>query len=117
MNDEKYSSRVEIEKKEKWLDWVDEIPYLNFDPNWDVSIIPPFMYAMVRFKVKSGEGFVSVYLDCHNSLGYFDGPYWEIYPFHDDVYRVQINDTEKLMAVISESLNYQNNSKETEKTL
>ena len=61
---------------------------------------------MVRFKVtKRGlDDWVSVYLDCYDNLGIFGEPYWEIYPFKGDVYRVPMNNVNELVEKIEEAL-------------
>ena len=101
---ETYMMRAKIEKEEEWLKWKIEIPVLNFPSDWNVKIIPPFSGAIVRFIILNieGEQIVSVYLDCYDMLGYFGEPYWEIYPYGDDVYRVAMNDTKELLEKIKE---------------
>ena len=81
-------------------DWFDNIPFIRFDPDWDVQVIPPFSGAMVRFRVKQGDHIVSVYLDCYQQLGYWDGPYWEVYPVDGDTWRVGIDDVDGLLDAI-----------------
>jgi hypothetical protein len=47
----------------------------------------------------------SVYLDPHNLLGYYEGePYWEVYPYLDDVGRCDMDDIETLLEMIRTSL-------------
>lgn len=88
-----------------WEKWRKEIPFIRFDADWDVRIIPPFNGAIVRFYVKKGERSVSVYLDCYDTLGYMQKPYWEIYPFEDDVHRVEMDNVQELTEKIREELN------------
>ena len=89
--------------------WAQEIPYLSFPSDWKVKIVPPFSGAMVRFYVKKEEAFVSVYLDCYDLLGFYQEPYWEIYPYEDDVFRCEMNKTEELLKAISHSISSQLN--------
>lgn len=90
-----------------YRDCVDEIPFLQFEPDWLVQITPPFGGAVARFRIRKGDAHVSVYADFDNSLGCMDVPYWEVYPFEDDVYRCMINETEDLLRIIKLSIDQQ----------
>ena len=95
MNINKLEMSEKIGEEFEWHKWVEEIPALNFPSDWDVKIIPPFNGAIVRFLVNDKY---SVYLDCYNVLGFFEGPYWEIHPDEDgETYRCAMNDTESLI--------------------
>jgi hypothetical protein len=59
---------------------------------------------MARFLAKKGEKEVSVYLDTNGALGYFEGPYWEIYPYEEDTCRIPMEDTKLLIEKIQEAL-------------
>lgn len=104
-------SRYDIERAEQWDKRAGRMPYLRFDPEWEVAVIPPFAQAIARFVVKLGERTVSVYADFDNALGYYgtdeDGqpnPYWEIYPSEDgDVERFGIDDAIGLIGGIRRS--------------
>lgn len=88
----KYEKQMEHQK------WTEEIPYLNFPPDWQVKITPPFAGAVVRFRILSKGVMISIYLDCYDNLGNMGGkPYWEIYPYNGDVYRCLLNETEDLL--------------------
>ena len=100
--------RYEIERNEEWRGWIESIPYLQFPPEWEVKVIPPFGGAMVRFLVKSEGHTVSVYLDCHAALGAVDTPYWEVCPYDDDVWRCGMKDTNELMGAIRHSIESNN---------
>lgn len=93
-----------VDKQFEYGKWTKEIPYLRFQNDWDVKIIPPFCNAVVRFRVAKGSKEVSVYLDCYNLLGMYGGPYWEIYPYEGDTFRCDINDTNKLIKAIKTEL-------------
>jgi len=95
-----------MEKVFSWDYWRDLIPYLSFPDNWEVQIIPPFSGAIVRFRVckKGSDHWVSIYLDCYDVLGCYNGPYWEIYPHKGDTYRVSMSDSEELIKRIEEAL-------------
>lgn len=99
--------RLEIENKEEWREWYYKIPNLKFKSEWEVRIIPPFGGALVRFMIFQGDNWVSVYLDVNDSLGCVGEPYWEVYPYEEDVQRVLINNTDELMKAIQESLDEQ----------
>lgn len=99
----KTEDRIEVFEYDTIMEsskWLKEIPYLTFPSDWKVQVSPPFGAAVVRFRVKSKGKEVSVYLDCYDSLGYFGSPYWEVYPYDYDVYRVAMNDTKELMEAI-----------------
>lgn len=106
--------RFEIENKEKWREWGQKIPFLVFPESWAVCICPPVLGAMIRFRVRASSkpemDSVSVYLDCHNNLGFFSDsegnrvPYWEVYPVEGDTARFELNDTEGLFKAIQQSL-------------
>jgi len=108
----------EYEKQFETMRWVDEIPTINFKPDWDVKIIPPFGGAVVRFIVTKGKARVSVYLDCYDLIGIYGEPYWEIYPgyfytekdgdiVYEDTMRYDMKDTSGLIKGIEYSLEYQ----------
>ena len=97
-------ARCTVERNEEWREWIKEIPYIRFPSEWEIKIIPPFGGAMARFLVKIGIKEISVYLDCHGSLGACDTPYWEVYPYNDDVYRCDMNETAELINAIRHAL-------------
>ncbi len=109
----KYSKEME----ELYREWIDKIPPLVFPPTWEITIIPPFAGAMVRFfvnEVGNKDPHVSVYLDVDNSLGYFgidqngkSKPYWEIYPGEEennDTQRFALGDELEMLIAIRNSL-------------
>ena len=101
--------RTEVERDYEYSKWNRDIPFLQFDKDWQVKVIPPFGGAVARFCVKYEKAWVSVYLDCYDSLGYVGVPYWEIYPYDDDdTFRCGINETDELINAIRESINEQN---------
>lgn len=106
--------RYAIERKEKWKEIINEIPTLNFKKEWNVKIIPPFGGALARFTVDYNGNHISVYLDWYSRLGCVDEPYWELYPWEDDVKRYYLAETKELMKDIemvleSEGSNENNN--------
>jgi hypothetical protein len=106
---DKYMLPVKMEETFEWNKWIKEIPSIQFRSSWKVKIIPPFGGAVVRFHVtdETEKAHISVYLDCYNILGHFGKPYWEIYPYDGDVYRVGMNDVEELFQRIQESIDSQ----------
>lgn len=98
--------RYEIEEKEKWRDILSQIPFIKFKKNWSVKIIPPFGGAITRFLVRQdGTEFnISVYLDFYDSLGCVGKPYWEIYPYEDDVLRLLLSETDDLVCYIQKAI-------------
>jgi hypothetical protein len=104
--------RLDLEREEKWSEWLNKIPSFSFSNKVFVTIIPPFGGALARFRVtlKSDQSVsVSVYLDVNESLGYYDGkPYWEIYPdITNDAQRFDFKDTDGVIKSVMKSLNKQ----------
>lgn len=96
-------SRTKIEIEEDWVRWANEIPFIKFKAEWEVQVIPPMIGAIARFRVKTDEeNIVSVYLDCYNRLGHFNGPYWEVFPYRNDVGRCGINEVDELLRMIED---------------
>jgi hypothetical protein len=98
--------RYKVEYAEGWRDMLHDIPALRFPPHWHVRMSPPFSGAIVRFRVSldgDTDHESSVYLDVWDRIGYMGEPYWEVYPYQDDVGRCPMNDTVKLMDMIEES--------------
>lgn len=71
-----HPSRYDVEHREGWKELIADTPYLTFNPEWRVRIIPPFCGAMVRFTINED---ISIYLDSLNALGIVGKPYWEVY--------------------------------------
>lgn len=97
----------ELDRIFEWKKWAKDIPSIKFPPHWNIKIIPPFAGAMCRFTVKrdNSENIISVYLDCYDTLGIMEEPYWEIHPSSDgDCQRFLMNDIEGLLQGISEAL-------------
>lgn len=109
LHDQEYNLLREYEEQMEHRKWIKEIPYLQFPADWKVKITPPFAGAVVRFGVEKGGNNVSVYLDCYDKLGCYGSPYWEVYPYNDDVFRCDISDVEGLLAAIAYSLSEQIN--------
>jgi len=96
----------EAERVFDWRGWVEKIPAIKFNPDWEVQVVPPFGGALARFWVHYKGEWCSVYLDGFDLLGHCGEPYWEVYPYEDDVYRCTMNNTDSLIEAISKSLNY-----------
>lgn len=79
-------------------------PYLRFPSTWEVSVIPQYPYAEVRFLVRKrgrNDVGISVYLDATDSLGSMGQPYWEIYPYCDgDTRRFLLGEEKQLLNAI-----------------
>jgi hypothetical protein len=104
------SKRDEIWRNAKKYDevvdtheWMDKIPFIKFNPEWEVKAIPPYSGAIIRYIVKKGDNTVSIYLDGYDILGYVGEPYWEIYPYENDVFRCMMNETDLLIQAIADS--------------
>ena len=96
---------MDEEREKRYQYWRDKIPGFHFPPQWKITIIPPFLDAMIRFRVEYGNMLVSCYLDCYEELGLFGAPYWEIFsPYSGNTFRCGINETELLMEKINDML-------------
>lgn len=98
-----------LEKVMDWSKWQDKIPCLQFDPEWEVHMTPPFAGAIVRFAVRNSAGiWVNVYLDCYDALGLMKRPYWEVYPYDESgPARVLLDEKRELIQRIRESFEFQ----------
>ena len=95
--------------------WQDKIPFIKFPRDWEVKVIPPFHGAVIRFKIKKGLTEVSIYLDCYDTLGCVGEPYWELYPYKNDVFRCSMGDVDDLLKAIKYSLRHNDITKEQKK--
>lgn len=102
MNNDRYEAAWAYTSAFETRSWVEKIPAIKFPKDWEIQIIPPFGGALCRFRV---NGIVSVYLDGYDILGYYGEPYWEIYPYEDDVFRCGMNEIDNLIEAIQESIN------------
>lgn len=101
-----FMKRVEVESAENWSDICKEVPALNFKPEWEVKIIPPFGGAVARFQIeKNGKFVCSIYLDWYDKLGIFGEPYYELYPWESDIKRYSLSETDELLADIETLFN------------
>ena len=108
LNSEDNYKVLEAERIMEYNKWVKEIPYLELPNNIKIKVIPPFARAVCRFQLEYKDNWCSVYLDCYDCLGSVGEPYWEVYPYEDDVFRCSMNDTYSLIKAIKESLKYEN---------
>ncbi len=100
-------SLCEYDRKMESFKWIQALPYLAFKPHWRVKVIPPIVGAVVRFWVKEADidDHVSIYFDAYNNLGYFGGPYWELYPAADgNTARFALGEESALLEEIDKSL-------------
>lgn len=84
--------------------WMREIPYLHFEKEWNVKIIPPFCGAIIRFCIDYNNKHVSVYFDAYDRLGIVGKPYFEYYD-GEECYRYYMDESEKMMEDIKKFLN------------
>lgn len=105
-----YAPSIIAEVVYRWRDY--DVPFIPFDPAWEVSVIPPFS-ADARFRVRRRDGkgeTASVYLDFHQRLGLYgfnreqSNPYWEVYPVGNDVGRCAMTDVDRLVQLIRASV-------------
>ena len=95
--------RTLVEHEQKWTELIQSFPWISFPADWQVRVIPPFSGATARFylRLPGGEE-VSVYADHFNALGYYGGPYWEVYPYKGDVGRCDLDDVDELLRMIGD---------------
>lgn len=101
-----FMKRARIEHEEDWRGIMDNIPALNFQPEWSVQIIPPFCGAVVRFVINKR---LSVYLDWYDTLACMGQPYWEVMDFPSDCddnnpSRFLLNETTELMDYLAKKI-------------
>ena len=95
--------RYRVESQENWREWCKKMPKLRFDPEWDVKIIPPFGGALARFAVSKGDRWCDVYFDAYSRLGWVMDdddnpiPYFELYPWEEDVKRYYMDEVDELL--------------------
>ena len=112
------TERYIIEHTEKWREICSQIPFIRFDPEWEIAVIPPFAGAVVRFLIRDPllpNSNVSVYLGWFDALGCVGKPYWEVYPVDGDTERFLLVETDQLLASIRKSLVEQRESAQGEK--
>lgn len=100
-SEDRYSKNTTREDFELFSD---RIPYLKFKEDWEVKALPPFGGAIIRYQIKKGDNWCSIYLDGYDCLGCCGQPYWEVYPHNDDCFRCAIGDSESLLNAISDIL-------------
>lgn len=100
-NMDSFELSYKLERRDRWDRWREEIPGINFPSEWSVAVVPPHCGAIARFRVNN---YTSVYLDCYARLGYWDGPYWEVYPVNGNTARHGMSDISGLLSSIQESL-------------
>ena len=83
--------------------WHDAMPYLRFKSDWLVKISTPKMGAVIRYCIKRGKAFISVYLDCYDNLGLMGSPYYEVYD-GEECYRFLINKSDEMMEFINDTI-------------
>lgn len=101
-----YLARRAVETDEEWRNMYDEIPFLHFEKEWEIKIVPPFGGATIRFFVHYMNKDISVYLDWFDNLGCVGEPYWEVYEYDSgaDVTKFGLNETKEMMAHIKKCL-------------
>ena len=90
-----YDKVMEVEKRTK------VIPSIKFPANWEVQIIQPFCWTLVRFIVNDK---ISVYLDWYDQLWCYWEPYREVYPYDNGVFRCDMADVKWLLKAIKLAL-------------
>jgi hypothetical protein len=101
--------RHKIEHEEGWRQFSALVPLIPMKRGWMVAVVPPFGGAASRFFVRTSKSkhSVSVYLNKDNSLGCWEGPYWEVYPYDGDIFRCDMADVDALVKAITKSLKEQ----------
>lgn len=100
---DQYMNRLDIERTENWGEIVGKMPFIEFPAGWAVSVIPPFGGLQARFRVRLPSGETrSIYADFFERAGCFGEPYWEVYPYRDDIGRCMLADTSELLRMIGD---------------
>jgi len=95
--------RYEIEREERWREFVRQMPHIQFPGDWKVAVIPAFGGALARFLVLLPSGTEkSIYFDAYDRLGCVGEPYWEVHPYRGDVGRCLMNETDELLQMIAD---------------
>jgi len=80
--------RYEIEQDEKWIDFIDSMDFIDLKEGYKFRVIPAFTGAIFRFRILAPSGNdYSIYFDAYDRLGIYGRPYYELYPYYDDIYR------------------------------
>lgn len=97
--------RWDIERSEDWRKIGKQTPFLDFDFDCKLKVIPPFAGAVARLLIQTQKAEVSVYLDWFDKLGFVGEPYWELYPNEGgETSRYLLDETDELMKEIKELL-------------
>lgn len=103
---------AKVEQIHEYRKWCSNLPYFNFDKEWDVKIIPPFAGAIIRFYIKHGNKDVSVYFDGYSELGLMYDDDEKPIPYFECLFsnimltrRYLIDESEQMMDDIREYLN------------
>lgn len=95
----------DIDRKMNYMQWCDELPFIQWPSHYQIKVIPPFGAKIIRFKLKANDTPIelSIYLDAYNYSGYMPWPYWEIFGgnFEQDVSRCKWDDIEKLKELVN----------------
>ena len=81
-------TRSQIENTEEWGKFYDTMPFIELPSGYSFRVIPPFNGALMRFKVLTPSSKeYSIYFDAYDRLGVYGEPYYELYPYNEDIYR------------------------------
>ena len=101
---------AKVEQFHDYKGWARKLPAFHFDKEWDVTIIPPFASAIIRFVIDYNGKYVSVYFDAYSELGWmYDKneqpiPYFEYYD-GEETHRYYLDESEQMMNDIRNFLN------------
>lgn len=81
--------RYEVEAEEEWKKHMKTMPFVELKDGYSFKCMPPFAGAMFRFFIKHSETQkeFSIYFDEFERLGIYGGPYFEVYPIENDIFR------------------------------
>ena len=79
MDAELSNRRLRIELDEDWDHWRNNAELtMSLPIGWMITVVPPYMGAMVRFYIKTPNRNYSVYFDTLDRLGIMGKPYFEV---------------------------------------
>lgn len=83
--------------------WIENIPYLNFEPDWQVKSLPPYNGAITNIHIKKGDNLIKLALYSCSVKAIVQGPYW-VLDFNGNIEHFDVNFTNTMMQHIKQLL-------------
>lgn len=114
MFDDDYKKRASIiaeaKKVFEWDKWDNELPYLSVPEYLEIRAVPAFNTGIIRYNIRHREyqkAWVSIYFDAYQMADCMEEPHYELYPYEDDTFRIEMGKEKELMEAVIESINKQ----------